>query len=317
VRALCWDGTRLALARDVPDPKPGSGEALVRVELAGICRTDLEITRGYFGFRGTPGHEWVGRVLAASDATLVGARVVGEINLACGRCAACAADLGRHCPTRRVLGILGADGAFADLVVLPERNLLRVPDSLPDRVAVFAEPVAAAFEILEQLPGVRGLRAVVLGAGRLGLLAAQVLGDAGADVLLVGRHRAQLERARRLGLRTGVPAPGADLVIDATGAADGLAGALALVRPRGTVVLKTTVAAEHRLDLSRVVVDEITVLGSRCGRLAPALDALAGGRIAVEPLIDAVYPLEDAIAAFARAETPGTLKVLLDAGAGR
>src|SRR5262249_20923670 len=156
----------------------------------------------------------------------------------------------------------------------------------PDRTAVFAEPVAAAFEILEQVPRVRGLRAVVLGAGRLGLLATQVLRDAGADVLVVGRHPAQLERARRLGLATGEATRGADLVVDATGAADGLAGALALVRPRGIVVLKTTVAAEHRLDLSRVVVDEVTLLGSRCGRLAPALDALAGGRVSVEPLID-------------------------------
>ena len=154
MRALRWDGSRLALARDVPDPVPGAGEALVRVRLAGICRTDLEITRGYFGFRGTPGHEWVGDVLQAEDATLVGARVVGDINLACGRCAACADGLGRHCPTRRVLGILGADGAFADRLVLPAPNLRVVPAAIPDRAAVFAEPLAAAFEILDQLPGV-------------------------------------------------------------------------------------------------------------------------------------------------------------------
>jgi len=180
VRALRWDGIRLALARDVPEPVPAPGEALVRVHLAGICRTDLEITRGYLGFRGTPGHEWVGHVVAAEEADLVGSRVVGEINFACGVCPTCVAGLGRHCPVRRVLGIVGADGAFADLVLLPARNLHRVPDSVPDRAAVFTEPLAAAFEVLEQVPVGPGLRAVVLGDGKLGLLVAQVLAGAGA-----------------------------------------------------------------------------------------------------------------------------------------
>jgi threonine dehydrogenase-like Zn-dependent dehydrogenase len=313
VRALCWDGSRLALARDVPPPTPAAGDALVRVALAGICRTDVEITRGYLGFRGTLGHEWVGRVVAASDPALVGRRVVGEINFACGRCARCAAGLGRHCPTRRVLGIVGADGAFADLVSVPEPNLHPVPDALPDRAAVFTEPLAAAFEILEQLPAVAGARATVLGAGKLGLLVAQVLGLAGARVTVAARHAAQRERAARVGVAGGAPEPGADLVVDATGAADGLAQALALVRPRGTVVLKTTVAGEHRLDLARAVVDEITLLGSRCGPFAPALDALAAGRVAVEPLIDAVVPLEDGVDAFTRAATRGAGKILLDA----
>src|SRR5215470_10944350 len=175
MRALRWDGSQLRLARDIPDPVPGPGEALVRVHLAGICRTDLEITRGYLGFRGIPGHEWVGHVVAADDPSLVGARVVGEINLACGACPACASGLGRHCPTRRVLGITGADGAFADLIAVPAANLHRVPDAVPDSEAVFTEPLAAAFEILEQVEGVSGARAVVLGDGRLGLLVAQVL----------------------------------------------------------------------------------------------------------------------------------------------
>src|SRR5213078_3855282 len=292
MRALRWDGARLALALDAPDPRPGAGEALVRVHLAGICRTDLEITRGYLGFRGTPGHEWVGDVLAADDPALVGRRVVGEINLACGVCPACRAGLGRHCPTRRVLGIAGADGGFAELIAVPAANLHPVPDTVTDREAVFAEPLAAAFEILDQMQGLAG---------------------AGAEVSLAGHHETKLARARGLGIRTGPPPPGADLVVDASGAPDGLALALAIVRPRGTVVLKTTVAAEHRLDLAPAVINEVTILGSRCGRFPPALAALAARRVSVAPLIDAVYPLDDVVAGFARAATPGTLKVLVDA----
>jgi alcohol dehydrogenase len=313
VRALRWDGSRLTLARDVPDPVRRPGEALVRVALAGICRTDVEITRGYLAFRGVPGHEWVGRVLDADDVRLVGRRVVGEINLACGSCPACAAGLARHCPTRRVLGIVGADGAFAERVVVPARNLHLVPDALPDEAAVFTEPLAAAFEILEQLGDVSGRRAAVLGAGKLGLLAAQVLRAAGAEVGVVTRRAETATRARRLGLGTAERGAAHDLVVDATGAPEGLAAALDLVRPRGTIVLKTTVAAEHRLDLARAVVDEVTIVGSRCGPFAPALAALAGGRVSVAPLVDAVFPLDEAVAAFGRAATPGTLKVLVDA----
>jgi 2-desacetyl-2-hydroxyethyl bacteriochlorophyllide A dehydrogenase len=312
VRALRWDGNRLALARDVPEPARGPADALVRVRLAGVCRTDLEITRGYLDFRGTPGHEWVGEVVDAPDPALTGARVVGEINFACGSCAFCRDGLERHCPTRRVLGIVGADGAFADLVVLPARNLHRVPDALTDEAAVFVEPLAAAFEILEQLPAVGDARAIVLGDGKLGLLVAQVLKAAGASVVLVGRHAEKLRRAAVLDIPTGEGKPGADLVVDATGGADGLRAALALVRPRGTVVLKTTIAGEHRLDLASAVVNEVTILGSRCGRFPPALDALAGNRISVVPLVDAVFPLDDAVAALARAARPGTFKVLID-----
>ena len=313
MRALRWDGSRLALARDLPPPTLAAGDALVRVALAGICRTDVEITRGYLDFRGTLGHEWVGRVVAAGDPQLVGRRVVGEINLACGRCALCAAGLGRHCPTRRVLGIVGADGAFADLIVVPERNLHLVPDGIPDTAAVFTEPLAAACEILEQIGAVSGARAVVLGAGKLGLLVAQVLVRAGAEVIVAARHPAQQARAARLGITGVTPQPGADLVVDATGNADGLRQALALVRPRGIVVLKTTVAGEHRLDLAPAVVNEITLVGSRCGRFAPALEALADGTVAVEPLIDAVVPLDEGVGAFDRAAAAGAMKILLDA----
>jgi threonine dehydrogenase-like Zn-dependent dehydrogenase len=315
VRALRWDGTRLTLAHDVHEPIPAAGEALVRVRLAGICRTDLEITRGYLAFRGTPGHEWVGEVVAAADATWRGARVVGEINLGCGTCPACASGLARHCPHRRVTGIVGADGALADCLVVPLANLHRVPDAVADRDAVFTEPLAAAFEILDQVPTIAGTRAVVLGDGKLGLLVAQVLTGAGAHVQLAGRHEPKLRRARTLGVETGDPEPGADMVVDATGSPDGLVRALALVRPRGTIVLKTTVAAEHHLDLAPAVINEVSIVGSRCGRFAPALAALAAGRVAVAPLIDAVYPLDDALTAVAHAARPGTLKVLVDAGA--
>jgi threonine dehydrogenase-like Zn-dependent dehydrogenase len=211
-----------------------------------------------------------------------------------------------------VLGIVGADGAVADQVVLPNANLHPVPDGVPDTTAVFAEPVAAAFEILEQLRGVAGARAIVLGDGKLGLLVAQVLAGAGARVVLRGRHEEKLARARRLGVDTGIPLPGADLVVDATGGPAGLAAALELVRPRGTIVLKTTVAAEHRLALASAVINEVTIVGSRCGPFPPALAALASGRVSVAPLVDAVYPLDDAVTAFARAGTPGTLKVLVD-----
>lgn len=313
--ALRWDGDALSLDRDCPEPVFGPGEALVAVLRAGICSTDIEITRGYLGFRGIPGHEWVGRVLAAPDAPdWVNARVAGEINYACGRCPTCAVGLDRHCPTRRVCGIVGADGAFAERIRIPTAQLHRIPDEIPDRVAVFVEPLAAAFSILEQIPDVADRRTIVLGDGKLGILISQVLGDAGADVLLSGRHPRKLGVARDVGIRVGTPAPGADIVVDATGSPEGLPAAIALARPRGIVVMKTTVAAEHRLDLAPAVVNELTLVGSRCGRFAPAIAALAAGRIAVEPLIDAEYALADGLQAFQHARTRGVLKVLLDVG---
>jgi threonine dehydrogenase-like Zn-dependent dehydrogenase len=314
VRALRWDGARLRLVSDLPEPVAGPGEALVRVRLAGICRTDLEICRGYLGFRGTPGHEWVGEVVSAPDPGLAGARVVGEINFGCEICAVCRAGLARHCPRRRVQGIVEADGAFAELLAVPVRVLHRIPDGPDDATAVFTEPLAAAFEILEQLGDVGGQRAVVLGDGKLGLLAAQVLGGAGAQVVLAGHHAEKMDVAQRLGIATGKPAPGADLVVDATGSPGGFAAALALVRPRGTVVLKTTIAAEHRVDLARAVVNEVTIVGSRCGPFAPALAALATQRVDVGPLLGAVYPLSDALEAFAHAARPDALKVLIAPG---
>jgi threonine dehydrogenase-like Zn-dependent dehydrogenase len=312
MRGLRWDGRELRLANDVPEPTPAPDEALVRVRLAGICRTDLEICRGYLGFRGTPGHEWVGEVVTApARRALAGARVVGEINFGCGVCATCRGGLARHCATRRVQGIAGADGAFAELLAVPVRVLHRVPDGMDDVTAVFTEPVAAAFEIVEQLGDVAGRRTVVLGDGKLGLLVAQALSAAGGQVTLAGHHAPKLALAKGLGIDTAPPMPGADLVVDATGSPRALAEALALVRPRGTVVLKTTVAAQHALDLAPAVINEVTIVGSRCGSFPVAIDALAAGRVRVAPLVEATYPLADGIAAFTHAARPGAVKVLV------
>jgi threonine dehydrogenase-like Zn-dependent dehydrogenase len=321
VRALRFDGERLSLA-DVPSPTPSPGEALVRVRAAGICHTDLELTRGYMGFQGTLGHEFVGEVVAVAPApgesspVAVGQRVVGEINAACGHCAACGAGLGRHCPTRTVLGILGRDGALAERLTLPLANLHAVPDAVTDEQAVFVEPLAAALEILEQVALRPTDRVLVLGDGKLGQLVGRVLAAAGGDVTVVGHHADKLALLAAAGVRTATepPAERADVVVDCTGRAAGFAEAMRLVRPRGTLVLKSTVATqpgEPPLNLAPLVIDEVTVVGSRCGPFAPAVRALAAGRVDVAPLVSAAYPLSEGVAAFARAAEPGTLKVLV------
>jgi threonine dehydrogenase-like Zn-dependent dehydrogenase len=315
VKALRWDGEALRLEPEHPEPSiDPQQDALVQVRMAGICSTDLQILAGYMGFTGVLGHEFVGDVLEGPPEWR-GRRVVGEINFACGRCERCAQGLGRHCATRQVLGILNADGCFAERVRVPLANLHAVPDAVRDEQAVFTEPLAAAFEIPEQVHLTPGCRAVVLGDGKLGLLIAQVLRRCGARVEVVGRHPAKLERVARLGIQTRLAdAPlegGADLVVEATGSAAGLRRAMELVRPRGTLVLKSTVAAEHALSLAPLVIDEITVVGSRCGPFAPALAALAAGDIDVEPLIEATYPLAEGLEAVEHARRKGAAKVLL------
>jgi threonine dehydrogenase-like Zn-dependent dehydrogenase len=317
VRALHFDGTRLACV-DAAPPSAGPGEAVVRVRLAGICSTDLQILAGYMGFTGIPGHEFVGEV-ADGPAEWVGRRVVGEINYACGECATCRRGLGRHCPRRRVMGILNADGAFAELLAVPAANLHAVPDGVADEAAVFTEPLAAAFSILEQVPIGPGMRVTVLGDGKLGLLCAQVLAATGASVTLVGKHAANLAAVAPQGvagvlLAEWTPAAAEDCVVEATGSAGGLELAIAAVRPRGTLVLKSTLAERHSLSLAPLVIDEVTVVGSRCGLFPPALAALAAGTVAVTPLVDATYPLADGLAAVTRAARPGVRKVLLAAG---
>ena len=314
MRALVWDGSRAAVV-ERPEPLADDEMAVVRVSVAGVCNTDLEITRGYMAFRGVLGHEVVGVVHDGPPAWR-GRRVVGEINFACGRCPTCAIGLGRHCPTRRVMGILGADGAFAEYVAVPVANLHAVPDGVSDEAAAFCEPLAAAFEILEQVPAAAGAHCVVLGDGKLGLLAAQVLAAAGARVLAVGRHDDKLAILRRRGIATtrldAWDRARVDVVVEATGSADGFALAVAATRPRGTLVLKSTVAHGAPLNLAPVVIDELTIVGSRCGPFAPALDALARGLVDVRALISARLPLRDGVEALRRAAQPGVLKVLLN-----
>jgi len=317
VRALVLDPAppgHLRFTADHPEPEAAPGEARVRVARAGICATDFGLKAGYMGFSGVPGHEFVGVVEDAPDPAWVGRRVVGEINAACGRCDTCRAGRPRHCPHRTVLGIQGRDGAFAERLVLPLGNLHPVPDGVPDEAAVFVEPLAAAFRVVEQVPVDADTRALVLGDGRLGLLIAQVLHRAGCRVTLVGRHPDKRALAEGWGVAT-APAEAdpdaADIVVEATGRPEGLARAIALTRPLGTVVLKTTCAEAVRFQPAPIVIHELTVVGSRCGPFAPALAALAAGTVDVAPLVAATFPLEEGERAFARAAAPGTLKVLL------
>ncbi|HUY19800.1 MAG TPA: alcohol dehydrogenase catalytic domain-containing protein [Candidatus Binataceae bacterium] len=317
MRALVLD-RELAFRRDYPDPAATPGESIVRVEMAGICGTDLEMTRGYMTFRGVPGHEFVGRVVESARPELSGRRVVGEINAACGAptCRWCHAGLGRHCPTRTVLGILGRDGAFADYLVLPDDNLLAVPDSIPDNLAVFCEPLAAVYEIFEQTRLEPSESIAILGDGRLGALIALALGAEGLTPMVGGHHRDKLDRLAALGVKVSLESelpPGFDVVIDASGRAAGLKRALELVRPRGRLILKSTAADAAALNLAPLVVNEITVIGSRCGRFAPALDALAAGCLDLAPLVSAVFPLEDGMAAMRAASDGSNFKVLLRA----
>ncbi len=313
--AVRFDGAVSVASVDVPVPEVGETRVLVR--MAGICSTDLEITRGYAAFRGTLGHEFVGEVAPDADPAWAGRRVVAEINAACGACDRCAAGLGRHCAARRVIGIRDHDGCFAEAVCVPTANLHAVPEHVPDELAVFTEPLAAALEILAQVPIPPGDPVVVLGDGKLGLLVAMVLRRHGCDVSLVGRHPRKRAIAAGFGARTPEIAAlrrgDARWVVEATGSSAGLACALELVAPRGTVVLKSTVHGASTLAISGVVVDEVTLVGSRCGDFAPALAALAEGSIDPRVLIDHVRRLHEAREALVLAATPGTLKVLLDA----
>ena len=315
MRTLFFD-KRLEL-REVDTPRPVTGEALIRVLLAGICGTDRQILKGYSGFRGIPGHEFVGQVVECDAREWIGKRVVGEINVTCGRCDFCRRGLGRHCRERSVMGIVNRPGAFAEYVALPVANLHEVPADVSDEAAVFTEPLAAAAEILEQMPVPAGTRVAVLGAGRLGLLVAQVLQHAGARVTVIGRTGAKLDLARSWGLSvvdavaSSSPARSFPIVVEATGAPSGLDEALRLVEPRGTVVMKSTFHEPAHFDTAKLVVDEITLLGSRCGNFAAALNLLAGGAVHVRELISKVLPLEAGAEAFNYLNEPSCLKVLL------
>lgn len=314
--ALWLENNALRIREDLPVPTPPAGEALIRVRLAGICNTDLELVKGYYPFAGIPGHEFVGRVEAApGHERWEGKRVVGEINASCGTCPMCLAGRRSHCENRTVLGISGRNGAFAEFLTLPVTNLHEVPEAVPDEVAVFTEPTAAALEIQQQIPIGEGKRVVVIGDGKLGNLVAQTLGLTGCDLLVIGRHREKLDLLQARGIATGLEpdlATGsADVAVDCTGQPQGFELAHRAVRPRGTLVLKSTYHGATTVNLSRIVVDEITVVGSRCGPFPPAIDLLARGAIDVIPLIERTCPLAEAIAAFAHAGRRGARKILL------
>lgn len=320
MRAVRISGGRVEVA-EVPDPEPGPGEALLRLTLAGICGTDLELLRGYAGFEGIPGHEFVARVERCDDPAWVGARVVGDINCGCGDCDFCLRGTFHHCENRTVLGIVGRDGAFAERFVLPTRNLVRVPAEMPDERAVFAEPTAAALRILEQVEVDPWRRVAVVGDGRLGLLVVQVLARRCHDVSLFGHHPGRVPlpvNVREAAAPAQPPRPSErfDLVVEATGTPDGLNEALRLVAPMGTVVLKSTHAGEVAFPPEQVVVPEVTLVGSRCGDLARSVEELQGSALATEPLVEDRYPLSRAEAAFEHAARPGALKVLLEPDSG-
>lgn len=315
MKALRVDKKRLSV-REVEKPKPGK-EALVRVLLSGICNTDIEIARGYAGFNGTIGHEFVGIVEESPDNKLLGNRVVGEINAGCGKCGLCLAGDPRHCVSRTVLGIVGRDGAHAEYVRLPLSNLIPVPEKIPDEHAVFTEPLAAACGVLDRVSITDSDHVAVIGDGKLGLLCAQVTALSGASVMLVGKHAGKLKIAERRGIETATTKQATrrskefDVVVEASGSASGFGLALNLLQAKGRLVLKSTFHGATEFEASRVVVDEISIIGSRCGRFAPAIDLLKKGAVDVDSLISEEYPLTDGVHAMSRAQASGILKVLL------
>lgn len=330
MHALVFRNNALALEKNYPRPDLQPGEALIKVLQAGICNTDLEVTRGYLTFQGVLGHEFVGIVEAvhegpgASPPTyLIGKRVVGEINAACHRtdCVYCQQNMFTHCPNRTTLGILNRDGAFAEYLTLPVANLHLVPDNVSDEEAVFVEPLAANFEMLEQVHLKPTDSVVVLGDGKMGQLAAQVLALSGCEVMMVGKHEEKLALAEKRGVHSYVlddttsftleNRRRVDVVVECSGSAQGLEMALRLVKPRGTIILKSTVADKSTLYLAPIVINEIRVQGSRCGPFAPAIRALSQKTVDIRPLISAHYSLDEGIGAFEHAARPGVLKVLL------
>jgi threonine dehydrogenase-like Zn-dependent dehydrogenase len=313
--AVHLESGRVTLRRQ-PLPRVPEGFARIRLLAAGICSTDLELQRGYYGFSGTPGHEFVGEVTEAADKSWIGARVAGEINLACGKCEWCKRGLGRHCPTRTVLGIVKHPGAFREFLTLPLRNLHKVPDSIPTEHAVFIEPVAAACEILDQVKIPKGSPVAVLGDGKLGLLVSQVLQANGANVHLYGKHRDKMRLVEPAGVTSEIlpkklPIAAWQFVVDATGSSAGLKAAVSMCVPRGTVIMKSTVHGLVSIDTAPAIVNEITLVGSRCGRFEAALPLLASGKVKVGSMISEELPLDRAPQAFAHAAKKGVLKVLL------
>ena len=315
MRAIVFNG-KLEFLTDYPRPERKTGEALVKVTRAGICNTDLEITRGYMGFRGIPGHEFVGIVEKCDSKNIIGKRVVGEINIGCKTCSYCRNHVQNHCPNRSVLGIMNKDGAFADYLTLPVSNLHIVPDSVSDDEAIFTEPLASAFEIMEQVDITPRDRVCVLGDGKLGLLVAQALSTADCRLVIVGHHRENLSIMDELGIKTRLSSSfeesGFDIVVDCTGSRSGMESAMKITKPGGKIVLKTTVARKSSLDLNHIVINELSLIGSRCGPFKPAIDAIKSRSVDLYPLISDTFSIHDGLRAFQAASRKGVLKVILN-----
>lgn len=317
MKAIVFDG-EMKLSLNKPKPVPSKGEALIRVLMAGICNTDIEITKGYMGFSGIPGHEFVGVVEDINDEnqSLFGKRVVGDINCACGKeeCEYCKKGLGRHCPNRTTLGISGRNGCMAEYITLPIVNLLEVPDYIPTEIAVLTEPLAAGFEILEQIDITPDKEVLIVGDGKLGLLINHALSTTGAKITHVGKHSEKLKLVESNRCQTilldEMPSKQFDVVVEATGSMSGFQFSVQHTKPRGTIVLKSTLANDQKIDLAPVVVNEITIVGSRCGLFRPALDYLVT-RVDLSPLITAIYPIDQGLEAFETAKAKESLKVMI------
>lgn len=314
MKALRFDGKDLNFMENYPNPS--LDETLVRISLAGICGTDLEILQGYMSYEGVLGHEFVGIVKESKNKALIGKRVVGEINVGCENCDSCKEGMERHCPNRTVLGILKRDGAFAEYLTLPEKNLHIIPDSITDEQAVFVEPIAAAFEIKDQISLNPEWKVAIVGDGRLSQLIVSVLKITCSNITCFGRHENKIERLQKLGTKTKIGIEQDqeytfDLVVEATGSNSGFLDSMKLVKPKGTIILKSTIASKENLDLTLAVVNEITIVGSRCGSFRPAINALESGVILVDGLIDSEYPLEKFQEAFTHAKKSDVLKVVL------
>ncbi len=314
MKATFFDGKQMIFDNNYPDPK--FNETLVQVNLAGICGTDLEILNGYMKYTGILGHEFVGTVVKSNNPDLIGKRVVGEINAGCTKCDFCIRGMERHCPSRTVLGILKRDGAFAEFLSLPEKNLHIIPDSISDEQAVFVEPLAAAFEINEQISLKPEWNVAVVGDGRLAQLIIQVIKLTCSNITCFGKHQNKLEGLIQSGIKIKIGIESTDeqlfdLVVEATGSNSGFTDTMKLVKPRGTVVLKSTIASRENLDLTSTIINEITLIGSRCGLFKPAIDALATGVISVNSMIDSTFSLDKFEDAIIHAKKPNTLKVFL------
>ena len=314
MKATFFDGKQMIFDNNYPDPE--FNETLVQVNLAGICGTDLEILNGYMKYTGILGHEFVGTVVKSKNSDLIGKRVVGEINAGCTKCDFCIRGMERHCPSRTVLGILKRDGAFAEFLSLPEKNLHVIPDSISDEQAVFVEPLAAAFEINEQISLKPEWNVAVVGDGRLAQLIIQVIKLTCSNITCFGKHQNKLEGLIQSGIKIKIGIESTDeqlfdLVVEATGSNSGFTDTMKLVKPRGTVVLKSTITSRENLDLTSTIINEITLIGSRCGLFKPAIDALATGVISVNSMIDCTFSLDEFNDAIIHAKKPDTLKVFL------